>query len=1384
MEAPLPPPSHTPIRNGRASLAASQEVEETAALRRPLPVFLIDMKRAKPGTAKPKKDRGKRDEFATFATVDTLGAMDGQRIRGVLKRDKNAEVVKPEEKFFSQVEGVVLEVARGGVKPMAEARRAARMAYGGDPASVDGWAEKLGGFLSISKSRAVELIQLMETQKSEGEKGFLGMRGDLNSANKPPFHVVGGEEVRFKIVEPGAWGDYEEIQSIVEEERLVSPGEIYDALNNGKKASEEQNPPGPYCLQRNLFIHVSGSSEVVHNEGDTVDVEVAGVLSPAEPAVYYDIGAEFDDKGQQSKLRMKLPPSRPGRFTVEEARAISDQCVDVMLSKEYHYVEQDDDGNKHTTSLLFGLTPGQAHEQVGMAFGVLTHSSMTGGPLKSLLQKALRYGAATTLLPDGVTAVDTRIVALATVSLIYAIKSTFMPDLGLHVRGCTNASKRLAVIMVEDAWPRMGMLRGMQMLNKGLFNPGRVLASLMGVALATSRMPTYSPPDSVILSSMMVAVACHQSDEIIDWREGPFVGLSHSQTRANKQGMHMGARLLRIVRSFDGDMEMLETAADMTTDDGRVRVLYTGNVPTAVMPLKHMIDQHVWRGTGFTTKEGADTFAKRHEAMFRYCTGWNPRLSKDGAMLNEQDAAVRIIRTQQQMIQTMLFPPSGLDAMDVTVDRTFSIPLDTGVMSGGVGPIPVTVTTTQQENVKDGFKDASHKWNVLVIIGVESAEEIVMHSVNARDNDKKPIITKTAKQKAVAKAREATPFSFSSSMLRGYSKVRFRNGSWEVLQSDAASRELEPIVWGYGSETIAVQYARLPPVADSLMESFEHDLMLERLNYCLRVPKNTPGIADGYEQSVAVALDALAEEAETQRLVGRTLQLRLFATIRGQYNEVALPTPNKDGGLGADKLSAMNGDWLVYLTLLKIASLVPGALRPKMSPKFDVVDARTLRALEMTIANYLATPVEAAWQLNFQAALDSFEARLDTPAIGGRDLFDYQTALINKMLARDESAVVKPRGHFVNLDTGLGKSITAATYMLKYGARYGNAARIIWFTPSNVVDTTVDELSQTWGFGRSAVGVVDEHHPALKCMFNLVPMEKLSTSSTLSDALIRAAETSFVVVDEVHRSYRVSKRTSAIRSVVEACPRFVAMTATPVPDRGEVIGERWIADSVGFPLVKQNFLVGAAQMVGAKVELPIEAEEKILPVDLSNTDSAKHMEFLRNGGGWAEAAQHVRRATFFTMGAKAIELADKDRAANPGGGVLMFMDNEEEAEAMRRQLALAVVGKNYSVGMRAGNELNEQVGIAITTKRDVAGYNFIRMGAIVTGVYAESAASRHQLRGRIRRIGQKRSVVEYWTVFARNTILNMLFDRHNTVDAKNASLEQLAKDFVTKSKTT
>ena len=68
---------------------------------------------------------------------------------------------------------------------------------------------------------------------------------------------------------------------------------------------------------------------------------------------------------------------------------------------------------------------------------------------------------------------------------------------------------------------------------------------------------------------------------------------------------------------------------------------------------------------------------------------------------------------------------------------------------------------------------------------------------------------------------------------------------------------------------------------------------------------------------------------------------------------------------------------------------------------------------------------------------------------------------------------------------------------------------------------------------------------------------------------------------------------------------------------------------------------------------------------------------------------------------------------------------------------------------------------------------------MVKGAYAGNGASRHQMRGRIRRIGQQRAQVKFVTVVMEHTMLELLHQRQTGVDSINISLEALAKSFDT-----
>lgn len=146
---------------------------------------------------------------------------------------------------------------------------------------------------------------------------------------------------------------------------------------------------------------------------------------------------------------------------------------------------------------------------------------------------------------------------------------------------------------------------------------------------------------------------------------------------------------------------------------------------------------------------------------------------------------------------------------------------------------------------------------------------------------------------------------------------------------------------------------------------------------------------------------------------------------------------------------------------------------------------------------------------------------------------------------------------------------------------------------------------------------------------------------------------------------------------------------------------------------------------------------------------------------------------------EAVDTAVEDRKAYAGGGVLMVADTKDHAEKLID--ACNVTGKVRAGGFGTLDAPNaDDFGVVVVPKDKDRGYNSAcRLGAMVTGVYAGKGASRHQMRGRLRRLGQRRKVVVFKTVVMENSLLHLLHQRHDAVDSMNISLQELGEKFTT-----
>ena len=201
-----------------------------------------------------------------------------------------------------------------------------------------------------------------------------------------------------------------------------------------------------------------------------------------------------------------------------------------------------------------GLVPSCSADSVRHCIAQLRPLSM--GALKSCLQKVIRFHA---VAVDYGECIPSPLLAATATGLLFANRGGFSPELQLFTRGATAAFKRLAVILLEDAWVKEDK------------TPSCV-AALLASGLVTQRVADYEPPRSSVVAAMRMAARAAASSCIIAWRQKENrVSKASAQVRKADEHINVSkeqatlfqhsAKLLHLLRSFSGDMAMFDQVA-------------------------------------------------------------------------------------------------------------------------------------------------------------------------------------------------------------------------------------------------------------------------------------------------------------------------------------------------------------------------------------------------------------------------------------------------------------------------------------------------------------------------------------------------------------------------------------------------------------------------------------------------------------------------------------------------------------------------------------------------------------------------------------------------------------------------------------------------------
>eukprot|EP00756_Hemistasia_phaeocysticola_P015966 Hpha_TRINITY_DN15445_c0_g6::TRINITY_DN15445_c0_g6_i1::g.175091::m.175091 len=490
-----------------------------------------------------------------------------------------------------------------------------------------------------------------------------------------------------------------------------------------------------------------------------------------------------------------------------------------------------------------------------------------------------------------------------------------------------------------------------------------------------------------------------------------------------------------------------------------------------------------------------------------------------------------------------------------------------------------------------------------------------------------------------------------------------------------------------------------------------------------------------------------AEEAVRRmcRQASTAVCRRAASLMQQQYEKVSMPTTTLDGRQSNDQLAAYDHDPLVWRFLAALSVVVPGALRADTPPRFSIPNPVLLRQLETWVR-------EAAGGGDERGGTN--QDRWRDLKVDARAMMVHQRDAVADMRERDENGAP---GHFLVMDTGYGKTLTSLCYIRSFLSSTDSSIHsVLWVCPVELVAPTLKQLRERWG----APGC--ELPPDGKPRAGMINCVKHDRLRVVVGTLVQFAPRMICVFDEVDTMYAATKRTSAAHSIAAVAAKIVCQTATPLRNtKNEQLAD-WLARVERFPVDKRNWLVAANGIVSKQIDLGITVDFSVKEVPLTQEVRAVH---VRQGRDWGRVAAVTQAATDDALVQQATERASE--------GVLVVSNDATHTELL--------LEKFRARGVAAGgfaDRADPSKRVVVVTKRHCRGYNeATRLGVIVTGVYAGNGADRHQMTGRLRRLGQRRSKIAHVTVYMSNTILSLLHERHQNVDTMNISLEQLAQRY-------
>jgi transcriptional antiterminator Rof (Rho-off) len=981
--------------------------------------------------------------------------------------------------------------------------------------------------------------------------------------------------------------------------------------------------------------------------------------------------------------------------------------------------------------------------------------------IKSLLQKCVRFASTNIRImnEDNIEKIYSTSQVFVVASLCLIIHSgVFVPDIQRFVGGCESFCKRLVVIAFEDSYvdPK----------------DEHILVSLLIAALTCQKIKGWLPSEELLIQYIQFGLAlikeprCYYYQYDSESKEKlityTFVDLVLGDIKDNITSLEMCSFLLDTLKSLSSDYIMVRSIVYHANSPKGIKFTHKfkkDNFPK-IMYLEHCVDQH-WAPSfiyycdsknieQYKSIKSGGAFGRIFKNVFVQVTGFNPRKTKFNVKeftCNLSQDCTSFISTiqhaQLKYLDNLLYVNEKELQKSNMIKYKFTDHLSEQWIAGMIGAIEVKVG----------------KVTIYCTLDVNDLHNVIPIKRPTRDMKKAEDgeLTAKVKDEAIKKCKDLLVKGVALNkcdapldILKG-SKLYLLKGQYSIKLNNGKTVEIQDVL----------------------------DIEKE-----FNVDKNA-----------FTNFKALCEKTNI-KVLKRSL---MYMSTKGKYFEMLRISRD---GTGVTQ-TVLFDDVAVFDFIYNVQNLFPSIFKLKdYNPTiFEILFKPMFWKLYNLIVEYINT-IDTLPDIDIEDTFEDTIARDKSLMWKGihddkkRTLLPHQESSLEEMIQNHEEGV---RGNFLWITVGLGKTMITLKYLYHLYIKNELCPYIIYTLPKSAIDNVLKEIHY-FGFEINYIIPIKSAKSKSGLKYTQSKIPKKYCINIIEHDHLRLCENEFVevmsqgilVVDEVHKTLADTKRTSVALELAQLCKEFIVFTGTPIIDKSTFKLVQWLKQMIPFEVNDKNFWVAANGMISKKVRTGVKTEhyEHSLEI-IENAGPLAKKEYFSlvpkamggkksnpSNGDLIRACEICYDYCYKEMVDLTYEYAIKKKI-----GVMLVGKDKKDCEKLQAQCIKRGIKKRdvYLFDKEMITLTDESVGngsvhdykVVIVPLKKSEGYTLTRLGCMITCVYPSNNATREQIEGRINRLGQLRSVVEYHLFTCG--ILTLILKKHKDAKSLSIALEALAE---------